>query len=387
MRQTFWCTGARCMRALLMLSAVVVARPVGAQGSLSSVGFGYPVSGASTRVNGTGGAFADFDALTPSNAAVLGGLQRIVLGMQAEPEYRTLRVGAIRERTTSQRVPLVAILIPAGKGVGVGFSANSVLDRSYSTRTTGSAVIGSTTVPTTDQLDVRGAIGAMQAMVGWQATQFFKIGVGGHLMTGDNTVARERRFADTLNFGGVLDSSRVSYFGTALSVGGEVRLGAGLLATASYRKGNDLDSRIRDTVRTRAGVPNRLAGSLRFEGIPGSVFAVGFEQIDWARMAALGSSAVRVQNATNWHAGGEIVGPRLRGYPVLMRAGYAKVQLPFSPTSARVNEQRFTGGLGLPIARDAASIDLSIARASRVLVGGNAKEQAWQLGIGLQVRP
>lgn len=374
-------------RALLLIGMMATAQPMAAQGSLSSVGFGYPVSNGSTRVNGTAGAFADFDALTPSNGAVLGGLQRIVLGVQAEPEYRTLRVGTIRERTTAQRIPLIAVLLPAGKGVGVGFSASSLLDRSYSTRTTGAAVVGGNTVPTTDQLDVRGAIGTMQAMVGWQINSVLKVGAGGHLMTGDNTVARERRFADTLNFGGVLDSSRVSYFGTALSVGGEIRIAAGLLATASYRMGNGVESRIRDTVRTRADVPNRLAGSLRFEGIPGSVFAIGFEQIGWSRMASLGSAAVRAQDATNWHAGGEVAGPRLRGYPVMVRAGYARTQLPFSPTAARVNEQRISAGLGLPVARDAASIDLSIARANRVLVGGGAREQAWQLGIGLQVRP
>ena len=110
-------------------------------------------------------------------------------------------------------------------------------------------------------------------------------------------------------------------------------------------------------------------------------------QNDWSRLAGLGSTAVKVQDPTNWHAGAEVAGPRLRGFPLLVRAGYARTELPFSATAAQVTETRFATGLGVPVARDAASIDLSLQRANRVLVGGAARESAWVLGLGLQIRP
>jgi len=363
------------------------ARILPAQGSLSAMGFGYPVPSVSTRVAGSGGALADLDAVTPQNPAVLGGLQRIVLSVQAEPEYRTLQVGAVTERTTSQRIPLLAILLPAGKGLGFGITAGSFLDRSYTTKTTGSALINGASVPTTDQLDFRGAVGMLRAGVGWQINRFLKIGAAGHLLTGENLVTRERRFADTLNFGGVLDSSRVTYFGRALSAGGEVRLFKGLAYTVSYRSGFGMNTRVRDTVRTTANVPNQLAHSVRFDGIPGTILAVGIEQVAWTRMQGLGSSGVRVQDASNWYVGGEFSGPTMRGVPMLFRGGYANRQLPFSPTAGQVTESRIAAGIGLPVAREGASIDLSVQRASRVLGGGDARERSWLLGLGLQIRP
>jgi hypothetical protein len=371
----------------LAMALAVPACSLGAQGSLSSMGFGYPVPSVSTRVAGSGGALADMDAVTPQNPAVLGGLQRIVLSVQAEPEYRTLQLGTVTERTTSQRIPLLSILLPAGKGVGFALSAGSFLDRSYTTKTTGTALINGASVPTTDRLDFRGAVGMLRAGVGWQINRFFKIGAAGHLLTGENLVSRERRFADTLNFGGVLDSSRVTYFGRALSAGGEVRLFKGMAYTISYRSGFGMDTRVRDTVRTNASVPNQLAHSVRFDGIPGAILAVGIEQVAWTRMQALGSSSVRVQDATNWYVGGELSGPTMRGVPILFRGGYANKQLPFSPTAGQVTESRMAAGIGLPVAREAASIDLSVQRASRALGGGDARERSWLLGLGLQIRP
>ena len=82
------------------------AQPLAAQGTLSALGFGYPVGGTSTRAAATAGAFGEFDLMSPINPAVLGGLSRTFLTAQTEPEFRTLRFGAVQEKTTAQRVPL-----------------------------------------------------------------------------------------------------------------------------------------------------------------------------------------------------------------------------------------------------------------------------------------
>jgi hypothetical protein len=222
---------------------------------------------------------------------------------------------------------------------------------------------------------------------GWRINDKFSVGAGAHMFTGDNLVVVSRTFTDSAKFGNVNDSSQVVYFGNALSVGGEWRVRKGFAAMVSYRHGGGMDTRIRDTVRTNANVPNRLGLGVRYDGIPGSVFAFGLTKQDWSGMTGLGSSAVHPRDATDWHAGAEVAGPRMRGMPVLLRAGIARNQLPFGTSAGVVNERRLSTGVGLPIAREQAVIDFSLQRASRTLVGGNAKESAWMLGVGLQIRP
>ena len=370
-----------------LLAAMAASQTAGAQGSISMLGFGYPVGGGSVRTNGTGGAFAEFDALTPTNPAALGGLGRTVITAQAEPELRKLTVNGVSEKSALQRVPLIMFIFPARHGVAVGISATSFLDRTFASTTTGSAVIDGKSVPTSDQTEVRGAINDLRAGAGWQISARFRVGVAGHLYTGENKATRERTFADTLAFGSVLDSSRVTYFGTALSVGGEATLGTGFTALASYRRGNELNARIRDTIVSKASVPTRTGIALRYNGIAGSVFAVGMEQIAWSGMGSLGSSSSSATDATNWHAGAEVAGPKVRGLPLLLRAGYARNELPFGVLGQIAKENRLTAGLGVPVAGEDASLDLSVQRANRTLFGSGVKESAWLLGIGIQIRP
>lgn len=363
------------------------AQPLAAQGTLSALGFGYPVGGTSTRAAATAGAFGEFDLMSPINPAVLGGLSRTFMTAQTEPEFRTLRFGAVQEKTTAQRVPLVMVAFPLPHDLGVAISASTYLDRSYSTVSRGDAVISGSTAPTTDRTDVRGAIGDLRAAVGWRINEKFSVGAAGHLFTGDHLVAISRVFDDTVKFGSVNDSSRVVYFGTALSVGGEWRVRKGLAAMASYRKGGGMNSRVADTVKTNANVPDRMGVGLRYDGIPGSTFALGVDKQTWSRLNALGSAAVQAHDGTNWHVGAETAGPKMRDVPVLLRAGFARNSLPFGVNSDVVNETRLSFGFGLPVAQDNGSIDFSLQRANRTLRGGAVKESAWMLGVGVQIRP
>lgn len=373
--------------ALALLAAMAAVSTASAQGSVGTQGFGYPVGGGSVRTNGTGGAFAEFDALTPTNPAALGGIGRTVISAQAEPELRTLTANGVSEKSTLQRIPLIMLIFPARHGVAVGLSATTFLDRTFSTTTTGRALIDGSAVPTADRMDVRGAINDLRAGAGWQISPRFRVGVAGHLYTGENRATRERRFADTLAFGNVLDSSRVTYYGTALSVGGEATLGKGFTALASYRRGNELNARIRDTIVSKASVPARTGVALRYDGIVGSVFAVGVEQISWSQMASLGSATTTSTDAMNWRAGAEVAGPRFRGLPLLVRAGYARNALPFGTLGQTAKENRLSAGLGVPVAGEDATLDLSVQRANRTMSGSGFKESAWLLGIGIQIRP
>jgi len=359
----------------------------GAQGTLSGLGFGYPVGGTSTRTAATAGAFAEFDPLSPVNPAALGGFQRTLITAQTEPEFRTLRFGNVKESTNAQRVPLLLLIFPLPRNAALSLSGSTFLDRSYTTVTTGSVAVEGNSIATNDRSDVRGSIGDLRAGLGWRVNSKLSVGIGGHLFTGDNAVARRRIFADTLKFGSVDDSSRVTYYGMALSLGGEVQITKGLAAQVSYRAGGSLESRIRDTVRTQGSVPDRAGLSLRYDGIAGSTFAIGVEKAAWTQMRGLGSDQVQAHDATNIRAGAEVAGPKLRGSPVLLRVGYARNQLPFGVNSLTVKESRISGGFGLPVARDFASVDISVQRANRTMAGNLLKEAAWMLGFGLQIRP
>lgn len=366
---------------------VVSASPLLGQGTVGSLGFGYPVGGTSTRAAGTAGAFGEFDPLSPLNPAALGGVSRIVFGVQTEPEYRTVRTGDIKEKSTIQRVPLLSLLFPVNEKVAVGLSAATFLDRNFNTNTSGQVVFDDVTLATADRSEVRGSIADLRAAGGWKLNERFSVGVGAHLLTGDNVVVVTHTFEDSIRFGNVTDSSRVGYFGTALSVGGEWRIRKGLAAMVSYRSGNTIETRIRDTVRTKAHVPDRIGFGVRFDGIPGSVFAIGVDQQTWSSMQGLGSNLVVAHDAMNWHVGGEFSGPRVGGTSTLFRAGYAKNELPFGIGSDVAKESRMSVGLGIPFARDLAAADFSFQRVSRSLMSNGSRETAWLLGVGIQIRP
>lgn len=369
-----------------LLGATSTAR---AQGTLSTQGFGYPVGALSIRSIGTGGAFGEFDAISPINPSSLGGMERSLIAAQAEPEYRTLRIGGVTEKNTIQRVPLLLVALPLRRNMSVAFSASSFLDRSFSTRTNGAADLGDEIVETRDEYSVRGAMADMRGALGYRINARLSVGVAGHLIMGSHDAAFARRFVDSARFGAVVDSSTISFQGTAVSVGADVRLLDDLAVSASYRLGNSIDARLNRTEIGRGKVPSRLGATVRYEGIRGSVFALGVEQVQWSALDGLGTTAVEAHDATNWHAGAEVAGPQLRQLPVQFRAGYARAQLPFGVSGNVVNEQRIAGGVGIPLDHNfRASLDLSVQRVMRSLTGtGDAKENAWRFGLGLQIRP
>jgi hypothetical protein len=59
----------------------------------------------------------------------------------------------------------------------------------------------------------------------------------------------------------------------------------------------------------------------------------------------------------------------MRGMPMLVRAGFARNALPFGVEGKWVSESRYSTGVGLPVAREQATIDLSVQWANRSLAG------------------
>ena len=361
-----------------------------AQGSISMLGFGYPLNGLSIRAAGTAGALAEFDLLTPRNPSSLATLNRAALAVSAEPEFRTLTYKSIKESATIQRIPLIMAAVRVSSRAVVSLSSTGFLDRNFTTQSTGEALIGNQILPTKDIADVRGSISDLRAALSWNINTRFAVGVGGHVFTGTSKLNLIRQFDDSTGFGRINEASGLQFLGKALSFGGTAILPKGFSAAASYRAGFGIEADNGDSVLTRATVPDRLSAGLLYRGVPGAVFSANVDQNKWTNMQKLGSSLLQTHDATNWSVGAEISTGRMRGTPVLLRAGTAKNTLPFGLNSGIVSEMRFSAGAALAITnpgRDQAVLDFSLQRANRKLSGSSAKEGAWMLGIGLQIRP
>ena len=333
---------------------------------------------------------SQFDLVTPQNPAALTGLNRAALSVQAEPEYRTLTLNSVKESVNIQRIPLLMVGVRLSARAVLGITGSTFLDRNYSTTTTGQVLIDGKVVPTNDITDLRGSISDIRAGLGWRISNRLSVGVAGHVYTGSNKLSLLREFTDTLTLGRVLDSSSVDFFGRAVSVGGEFVMPKGFVAAASYRAGGKLEAENSDTILRRGTVPDRLSAGLMYTGIAGSAFAFNVEQTKWSSMQALGSALLETHDAINLSGGAELATGRVRGTPVLLRAGVGRNTLPFGVNGGTVTEMRFAAGAALAITnpgRDQAVLDFSLQRANRKLSGSAAKEGAWMLGIGLQIRP
>ncbi|MEO7995986.1 MAG: hypothetical protein ABI852_01010 [Gemmatimonadaceae bacterium] len=372
--------------------SVMLLMPVAlsAQGTISTQGFGYPLAGTSTRAAGTAGALLEFDLLSPRNPSSLTGLGRAVLAVQAEPELRTLTFNSIKENSRVQRVPLLMAGVRLSSKAVLSFSSAGFLDRNYTTTSAGEALVGNVVLPTKDVQDMRGSIADLRAGLGYRVLPRLSIGLAGHVFTGSNKLDLLRTFDDSTGFGKVNETSGVAFFGKALSFGSTLLLPKGFLAAASFRKGFGIEADNGDTVLTRAKIPDRIGAGLLYTGFAGSSFAFNVDKTKWSSMQKLGTSLLQTHDATNWSAGGEVSTARVRGSPVLLRAGAGKNTLPFGLNGGTVTEQRFAGGAAVAITsagRDQAVLDFSVTRANRKLSGSTAKEGAWLLGIGIQIRP
>src|SRR5690606_31801934 len=73
------------------------------------------------------------------------------------------------------------------------------------------------------------------------------LGIGGHVVTGENQLFLSRTFVDAPGFGSFSQTTVVDYFGTAVSAGVLLAPTGNLTIGASAQLGSDLDARQRDT--------------------------------------------------------------------------------------------------------------------------------------------
>lgn len=373
------------LAAALSFALAGVPTVLAAQGALSAQGFGYPTGGLSARSLGTAGATAEFDLLSMRNPAAISDLISAVVSVQGEPEVRTVRVGDVSETSRLQRVPLVAAGLRVKK-VALLVSGSTLLDRTFATRSTGTATIDGRTVSTTDDLESRGALTELRLGAGWN-WKAVRLGAAAIAVTGDYSVVRGRSFDDALGLGAVRDSGNIGFQGVGASVGVNWRPMSDVLVGASWRVGGGLDAVRRDTAVRSANVPGRLGVGLLFDGVDGLILAASAERVQWTNMNGLGSEDATARDATNWSVGAEFASGTIRRFPVFWRVGYGQRELPFLLRNEPVSERALHGGVGIPLAGEAAVVDFALQRSQRRLVSNLAQEDAWSLTAGLTIRP
>jgi hypothetical protein len=378
-------------RAALAIAATIFLVPVfaSAQGTLSTQGFGYPTSGMSTRSLGTGGAITEFDPLSSSNPAALPSIGGGALYAQAEPEFRRLSVGAGSESARIARHPLAMLAFPLTSSLTGGLSLSNLLDRSFETNERRQQTVGTEVLPTTNFFKSDGAIGDVRLALAWAPAVWIRLGVAGHAITGDNRLRSTQQFDDSTRYAAIVDTSTVTYVGTAVSAGTAVFIANTVGLAASYRKGGSMSVKHADTTLAKANVPDRMSFSAAFVGIRGTTIAVRTSKDTWSRMRGLGSPTLPISDDWDTSVGADVLGPRWGQRTLQLRAGARWRTLPFGLATSAVKEKSASFGFGTVFARNRIALDVTGIRALRDPVSSaiDLHEKAWTISAGLTVRP
>lgn len=371
--------------AVLLLAAPALQ----AQGNLSTQGLGYSLGQMSARAKTTGGAFSEIDPASSINPAALVNWGGAALFFQVEPEYRSVQLGGVNDRTNVARYPLAAAALPIGSRLVLGLNSSTLLDRTWSTVETTSNVIAGQTVTSTTALTSQGGINDLRLGVGYAVRPWLFLGIGGHAYTGRHQLTTVRAFEDSAQLAPFRDTTFSSYGGNALSAGFEARAGRIASVAASYRHGLDIEAQTGGDVRS-ARVPNRLGLSVAYLGIAGTTIAARAAHEQWSSLGGLSVGASRPRDTWDVGLGADAVGPKIGGRSLQLRGGLRQRTLPYDALGEAVRERSFSGGLGTILGRGRAVLDLGVIRSQRDATGGlatAASERAWTFSAALTVRP
>lgn len=376
-----------------------------AQGALSTQGLGYPAGGMSARAEGAGTGVADFDALSLTSPAAIAGVGSAAIYFQYSPEFRQVTTPGGHANTTTARFPVVLGVMPMGQSWTGALSASTFLDRSFETSLTRQEIIGAPTdtVTVTERNNVLGAINDFRLAVAWSGTPVLRIGVGGHVFAGSNRITLSTLYPDSSKYISNAQVGRISYAGFAASVGVEFHPSRAIGFALSARKGGDLRAQSNDTTIGTGRLPDHYSGSITFEGLPGTIVSARLAHDGWSSLGSLSATGIQAYDAWDGGVGIEASGPRLLQRIITVRAGARFRTLPFgapgtsqvcvvclggSPqtTQNKVSERSFAAGLGIPLTRDRAALDVSLQRATRD-AGTDVKERGFILSFGLRVSP
>ncbi len=376
------------MRRLTLALAALLGVPgmSGAQGAISTQGFGYPTGGLSTRAAAGGGGFGEFDFTSPRNPSSTLGWGRGGLYFQYEPEFRRVTAGPSSDNTMTARFPIWMAGMQLGTRAMGTLTSSTLLDRTWATRIRGGQILGPDSVGYEERVESSGAINDIRLGVSYSVRATLSVGVGLHGYTGENRMSLVRQFDDSLRYGTLVRELTIGYLGNAISAGVTWRPHPRLAVAASMRSGGSLDVRIADTLIASGSMPNRFGAGIRFDGLPGASLAISVERTSWSSLGELSQTSLITNDTWEVGAGLEMTGPKLRQVPALLYLGYRRRDLPFSVGGEVVPERFFSTGAGIPLAGPRVILDMALQHATRGPVAG-ISERAWIMSVGFTVRP
>ena len=392
----------QCVAVFALLALFGYGDSAGAQGSLSGLGFGYPTGQLSTRALGLGGATAELDPVTSRNPAALSSWGRSGLHLQYDPEYKRVSAAGGIDRTLEARFPLIAAGIQVSPDISAGVSISTLLDRTFTTRSAETLIIGGTELHSLTTYSSAGGLNDVRLGLAYRVSPTFRLGIAGHVVTGENRVSIATIF-DRDGFLPLQRQSEVSYNGTSLSGGATWLSGKDIAIGVSGRLEGSLRATRSDTALRTGRLPSRAGLSVAYTGVPGAVFSAGADFEQWSSMSELGSDDVRARDTQEYGVGAEIEGPRVRGSVVALRGGLRWRTLPFGVPASQfgdgtadasqslwAKERSWALGAGVPLSNvgglSRAALDIALQSASRSGPPG-ISERGWTLSVGLAVRP
>ena len=373
--------------AAALLAAAAV--PAGAQGTLSTQGYGFSSGEFSTRARGTAGALGEFDAISPLNPSAMAELGRSSIYLQYDPEFRSTQVPGNQTSTSVFRFPIFSAILAVGEnGRGaVGFSASSFLDRTWAISDSALQNVGGDTATYTQVQSSRGGMSDVRLAFAWRFTDKIRAGLAVHAIVGSNQVFTTRQYGDSSQYVSANLSWDLRYSGKAISFGAEYQPVPKLTLAATYRRGFGLTVSLRDSVTLGSGrVPDRFSFGVRADIAKGSQVTASTVFTTWSSMSSMlepGSVAI---DSWDTAIGIETAGPITLGLPTIWRAGLATRGLPFAVRTIGVREASAAAGISFLISQGRGILDLALQRAQRSASGG-LSESAWTVSVGLMVSP
>jgi len=375
----------RLHRIRLALAATLVAASAQAQGTLSTQGLGFPPGQLSTVARTMGSSTGELDPLSALNPAALALLRNPLIYMQAEPEFRTLQVGAQTQRTSVARFPLFLGALNMGSRWTAALSASTLLDRTWTTVTRDTQVVGSDTLGSDVTQRSDGSIADLRIGVAYVARPWLRVGLSAHTYSGRDLRVSARHYDDTTRYLSDTLSSTLSFGGNALTLGAHAFWPNTAAIGLTLRKGGSLTAYNGNDQIASAGAPDHIGLSVAYLGVRGLNVSARVARDDWEQLQGL-SPTLNVHTAPDVGVGADLVGPRFAGSAVNLRAGGRWRTLPFSADGREVRETTWSGGFGLPVAGGRAELNFGALRSMRRSDSG-ISEKAWTLSTGFGVRP
>ncbi len=373
----------------MLAAGLLFAGQLGAQGNLSTQGFGYPQGQLTSHALSLGGAIGEIDPNGPLNPGAIGWLATRTVVFQLEPEFRTVTAPGGVDKTTTARYPVIFVGVPFGERWVTSVSSSSLLDRSWVTSRAVVEVIGSDSVRTNLHESSNGAMNDLRFAEAWTNRTWLSIGVGIHAITGRDVVSSGQDFPDTSSHFASFSSNRtLSYRGTALSAGVFLTASNQAVFGLTYRKGGTIRERANDSTLSQGKAPDHFGASVAYTGIHGTTFAVRAAHDGWSSLASmLETPGQTVHDSWDLGGGAEVSGPHLANQTILLRAGVRSRTLPFEAASKMVTEKSLSFGSGLSMGRGRVTADLTAIHQWRQADIPTVKERAWTLSFSLTARP